>query len=262
MCCKENKSFIQKDKHITSYGLITYCVHNNEILYLSGVSRDSIPYREFIKGRISEEEIPKYIKNMTIHEIKRLTDYYISPKDYFKYLWDDLWINKNPSISNEYSYNKIIFEKNMELFKNEFLSYNEEKIHPRIFPKGRLKNYEEEESGALREFSEETNIDKNIIKIQKFPPLCEQYVGFDGNNYQNKYFLAKAQYMPKSKYIYRNSLRTKCISGEISEISWETFDSLYPKLSESKREILKTFNRQLLSLARKSSKPKKRRWSV
>ncbi len=262
--------------HITSYGTVCYCIYKGKILYMSGKARDSIPYREFIKGRLQFDDIPRYISLMTVTEIERLKKYYESPssrnikrkisKHYFDDLWDDLWINKNTTIFiKEYPVSKIKFIKNMAIFKSCFDNYNSGLDNPRIFTKGRLKSSNEDKKiGAIRETSEESGISKNIIQIDpESTPLCEQYIGNDGQKYQTKYFLAKLPYIPKLKYIYQTGLRNQCISSEISDIYWEDYSTLLKKLDESKKKILTIFNQYIVKTNNKIIIPiMKRRWTI
>ena len=64
-------------------------------------------------------------------------------------------------------------------------------------PKGRRQNKESDLKCALREFSEETGIASNLIKIYKnVIPLEETYIGLNGVEYKHTYFLAECLKLP------------------------------------------------------------------
>ncbi len=59
-----------------SYGGIAYKDNKGEREYLIATVRDSIPYREFLNGKLKPYEMEFYISEMTTSEIKRLRGYY------------------------------------------------------------------------------------------------------------------------------------------------------------------------------------------
>ncbi len=301
-------------EYITSYGTILYTYTSDKrLLFMSGEARDTIPYREFIKGSLPDKDIPTYISRMSLDEIERIKRCYIDPHkrmvtsskqsdeckkcdckesgrfsrpayvsnskshyeninpNFFKILWKDLWINKNTRVYNEtYPASYEIFMANAEKYQECFNKYNNNK-KPRIFTKGRQKENEDEKDAATRETYEEGRIQRNNIKLLNLPPLYEQYIGNDGKKYQTKYFPGYTKYIPKKTYIYSDTpqLRKKFISGEVSDIYWEEFDVLYPKLDANKQKILKAFYDQIKDQFPTSKKctdlsllAVKRRWTI
>lgn len=274
-------SKVDKD-YITSYGTVTY-YHNkvtNKLYYLSCEIRDTIPYREFIRGALKESEIPKYISLMSMDEILRLKKYYNDPHkvypnnydyDYFNDIWNDLWVKQTTkTCTNKYEEAKEKFHYNMKKFQSCFNEYNTNK-KARVFCKGRLQSFKNESKQvcAIRETCEEANIKQHLLKIEDgIEPEYETYIGNDGKKYQTVYYLCRIQHMPVKKYIRCESkLRSKYISSEMSEIYWEDFETLYSKLDPAKKKILQEFDKQLRKMYSTDVKPLsictlKRPWSV
>ena len=60
-------------------------------------------------------------------------------------------------------------------------------------PKGRrsLRDYSEKDT-AIREFCEETNIDKKELKFSEYPDkVSEEYKSYDNIEYKNSYFVSQ-----------------------------------------------------------------------
>lgn len=249
------------NKYITSYGIVLYTISKNIISYSVGLTRDTIAFREFIRGRIAQKEMIRYLKFMSLDELERLKLYYKYGISYFDKIWEDIWVNKNTKMYNTCKEQaKEMFKFNMDKYKNDILSttYSYKEW---IFPKGRRNQKETEKECAVRECSEELNININNIKINNnIKPICERYIGHDGKNYQTVYYLAYISYIPKNNYTYtKNYLRNKYISGEISHIQWGDYKYIYNILSERKKQVLTYFNNQItLNVPNKINRP----WSV
>merc|ERR1712196_590321 len=91
---------------------------------------------------------------------------------------------------------KELFNKNKEIIYRLLMEKKDYWLEPEWeFPKGR-KNYQENELDcAIREFSEETGIDSELINIiSNLQPLEEMYIGTNLNFYKHKYFLGFINY--------------------------------------------------------------------
>lgn len=285
---KYHPNYITQSNIITSWGTVCYTKDktSGRYLFLIAEMRDSIPYREFIRGRIPYNDIEKYISLMSYVEIDRLLGFYkyreyikglikfdefkkylhmtnmvinteFSEYEYqtryFTLLWNDLWVQKNTTM--------FLIEKNksMDIFisnMNEFSYYFnrvERKHKSFIFTKGRQKNKESTVKCAIRETSEETGIKSSLINVRlDVDSIIERYKGNDNKIYETGYFLAKLNYQPKKnyKYIgYESPFRKKFISGEIQEIQWKDYNTLMKmgNLDFNKKKILQYFNNILLN---------------
>jgi 8-oxo-dGTP pyrophosphatase MutT (NUDIX family) len=162
----------------------------NNIDYLIVRRKHSLGYIEFIRGRYeidNLESVYHLIRQMTPDEIKD-----IKTKE-FKDLWEEVW--------KKTSYNKL-YLKEMEdsIEKFNYLKQNnilDDKLKNDYdepewgFPKGRRNPNEKNLKCALREFWEETSIDKNnLIVLNKLFPIQEIFFGTNGIKYKHIYYIA------------------------------------------------------------------------
>jgi 8-oxo-dGTP pyrophosphatase MutT (NUDIX family) len=106
------------------------------------------------------------------------------------------------------------------------------------FPKGRRNFLEKDLDCALREFEEETGIQKkDLTIIENIVPFEEIFIGSNHKSYKHKYFLAfmdTNQAKPISLYNYQQS--------EVSKIEWKSLDecleSIRPYNLEKKQLII------------------------
>jgi 8-oxo-dGTP pyrophosphatase MutT (NUDIX family) len=182
---------------ITSYGIIN--INLKEQKYLMICRKYSLGFVEFMRGRYIVNNI-QYLRNiideMTEHEKEML-----STLD-FDTIWKILW----GSSSNDIRYKqeeRTTKEKMNQLI--EGVMYNNECytlkrlisesktqwIEPEWgFPKGR-RNYKESDINcALREYQEETGLDKTNIKIlYNVAPYNEIFTGSNYKSYKHTYFI-------------------------------------------------------------------------
>ncbi len=167
-----------------SYGIILFN-DKNEIVMIE--KHDSISYIEFIRGKYStdnDDYIQLLIDRMSLDEKEKIL------KLTFEELWDDIWYSENNSKELCKSKKKYeIIKDNIELFikksKKQY-KYNEWEI-----PKGRRNDNEEDKECAIREFKEETDIDKSYYDIfDNILPFKEYYIGSNNIQYKNIYYLA------------------------------------------------------------------------
>ncbi len=165
-------------------------ITNNKIEYLTIRRKHSLGYIEFIRGRYemdNKETINHLIRQMTPDEIKGIKE-----KE-FKELWEEVWkkTSYNKLYLKEMEESKIKFEKLRE--DNFFVDHvkNDYEEPEWGFPKGRRNQNEKNLKCALREFWEETGIDKtNLIVLNKLFPINEIFYGTNGVLYKHIYFIA------------------------------------------------------------------------
>lgn len=228
-CGKQGHLYHQCKMPITSIGLISFRIHNDEIEYLMICRKDTLGYIDFIRGKYSvfnKDYILNMLKQMTNDEKQKLKTLN------FEELWIDLWGTK--SVSSQYKSEEIIsYEKINSLTNGISINNNyytlelliEESNHYPLweepewgFPKGR-RNYQETDfECALREFSEETGYStKQIMTFQNIYPFEEIFTGSNYKSYKHKYYLA---YMK-----YNNTLVIdKFQKSEVSKLEWKKFD--------------------------------------
>jgi 8-oxo-dGTP pyrophosphatase MutT (NUDIX family) len=206
----------------------------------------SVGFIEFIRGKYDEnnnEYLIFLLNQMTPYEIKNIEE-----KD-FDHLWNLLWNNKYSNIplnvrsfddldKYDLTYNekKIYLKvhlKEYNISKKKFIYLKENNIitnlitivEPKFnepewgFPKGRRNIHEKPLDCALREFEEETNIDRNNIKIfDRINPINECFIGTNKINYKHTYYLG---YMGTC---LSTNVETESQLIEIGNIGWFTYE--------------------------------------
>ena len=159
---------------------------------------------EFLRGRYVYSDIEyltKLFDVMTIHEINLISNHD------FDFLWEYIWMDKqfnksSDKIKRDYAaaelkFNNIKYGYNIgdlnikleTLCENSKSNYDEQEWG---FPKGRRNFNENDLAAAVREFSEETNISENDIKlVSTTKTFIEEYKSYDNITYKNIYYLAE-----------------------------------------------------------------------
>jgi 8-oxo-dGTP pyrophosphatase MutT (NUDIX family) len=204
--------------------------------------KDSFGYIDIIRGKYSMSnmiQLQTIVDEMSIAEKERLTT--TSFSSLWKQMWGDTSHYNNEDISASKKFDNIkkgINEDGLtlyELIRRSTTSWSETEWE---FPKGRRERKEKEIQCALREFEEETGIEKNKIKIiENLLPFEETYIGTNHKSYKHKYFLA----FTKDK-TYLNNFQ----KSEVSKIEWKTYEdcmlSIRPYHLEKKKIITNIYN--------------------
>ena len=243
-CGKLGHLFHQCKNPITSIGIIIY---NNDditnIKYLMIRRKDSLGYVDFMRGKyplLNKRYLLNIINEMTNEEKYKLKTYD------FNYLWNQLW---GDYIGNQYKNEEKISRekfillkngiKNKDTFYTLFSLLDESNFNwtePEWgFAKGR-RNYQEKDLNcALREFEEETGINKNNIKlVQNLLPSEEIFTGANFKSYKHKYYLA---YMKKEDDISFNFQKS-----EVSKVGWFTINECISNIRNYNLEKINIIN--------------------
>jgi ADP-ribose pyrophosphatase YjhB (NUDIX family) len=199
----------------------------NEIKILMIRRKHSLNFIEFIRGKYqnNKNSVMNLLELMTIDENIK-----IRTKS-FDELWDELWIKtaRNKIYQKEYNISKNKFYKLkdsnfFDLFDSK--EYISKYTDPEWgFPKGRRNPNEKNINCALREFSEETNIDINDIHLlERIDYLEEEYNGTDYVKYKHIYYLASSENELKLNINNDNQLY------EIGDIGWFTISDAIEKI--------------------------------
>ena len=195
-CGKPNHHIRDCYEPKTSFGIILYKFIDRKLKILLIKRRNTLGFVQFVRGQYLVENISyiqKLFNVMTNVEIE------IIKNKSFDFLWRYLWkeVNNNSHrASYDYSnslmkYNKLIRSRvhNIDFFiNNKFTNYEDQEWG---FPKGRKNKSENNIETAIREFTEETGIPNDKIKLIKKKKFIENYVSYDNIEYKNIYFLAK-----------------------------------------------------------------------
>ena len=246
-CLKQGHQFHQCKLPIVSYGIIVFrSVQDKGIQFLMIRRKDSFGYIDFIRGKYTQnniEQLQKSINEMSNSEKERIL---IEP---FENLWKMLWSDNNKT---QYRSEELSAAKKFENIKNgvcinginitlKNLIENSDtnwKETEWEFPKGR-RNYQEKDlTCALREFEEETGINKKDISvIDNLIPFEEMYIGSNHKAYKHKYYIA---------YTEKECILENFQKEEVSNLEWKTIDnclySIRPYNLEKKSIIKNIYN--------------------
>lgn len=250
-CGKYNHIKEECFEPITSYGIILFNRNkNNDIKYLCVRRKVSHNFMEFMIGKYDLNDISflnTMFSEMTINErwkILNLT---------FENLWNDLWGNarrRNKFCYNESEekYNKLKtgFYHDCGLFINlEYIVQNNECNFQEPewgFPKGKRNFKEKNLEVALREFSEETNLNTNKIKIiTSINSIYEVFTASNNKKYKHIYYVACSDDLEDVYISNENENQIK----EIGDIKWFSLDEIFGKLRNcdiEKKKMIKKLN--------------------
>ena len=163
------------DKPSISIGIIPYRINNNYIEFLMVQRRYSYSYIEFIRGKYNLNNIKRL--NHLFKEMTPDEKCFIKNNN-FTHIWNILWnYKKDKKYEKEFCISKNKFNAlkkgvfiNNKLITLHYIINNNKSnllINDWGFPKGKKNIGETEISCAIREFKEETNINKYIILEKK-----------------------------------------------------------------------------------------------
>jgi 8-oxo-dGTP pyrophosphatase MutT (NUDIX family) len=250
-CGKQGHLFHQCKLPITSYGIVVFRNSIDGLQFLMIRRKNSYGFIDFIRGKYSPyniEQLKSIIDEMSIIEKQKLLEMS------FENLWVEMWGETNFS-NNQFKNEENVSKKKFELLKEGIIisdtnislkslvidsitKWNETEWE---FPKGRRNQKEKDIDCALREFEEETGIDKNKLTIiENLMPFEETFIGSNHKSYKHKYFLA---YIDDEDEQLHNFQKT-----EVSKLEWMTFhkclESIRPYNLE-KKELITNINKVL-----------------
>jgi len=238
-------------------------MEEERIEYLLICRKNTLGFIDFMRGKYSVSNryyIMNMLKQMTTEEKE-----YLKTKT-FEELWAKVWNDESHSFKKDVkNYNNRIEEnisrtKFNQLCRGITLSHKNRNYNDSLhytladlirestelygdwkepewgFPKGRRNFQENEYECALREFSEETGICGQQLKlVNNLFPLEEIFIGSNYRSYKHKYFLmCQSQPFPP--------LDTQFACSEVSKIGWKTLDETLAVLrlyNTEKRELIK-----------------------
>ena len=265
-CGKQGHLFYQCKLPITSYGIILFYKdkdqekdqEKDQIKLLMIRRKDTFGYIDFIRGKYSpynNDHIQNIVNEMSLYEKEQIVN------KSFDTLWKNMW-GDSPNHQHKNEENASL--KKFELIKNGIFILNrnnesgfyESKLMTLNdfvnqsstawketeweFPKGRRDFDEKDLDCALREFEEETGLNKKYIKlIENIMPFEETFIGSNHKSYKHKYFLAYLD-CKNNKDLLNNYQKT-----EVSKMEWkslnECLESIRPYHLEKKELVKKIY---------------------
>jgi 8-oxo-dGTP pyrophosphatase MutT (NUDIX family) len=176
--------------------------------------KDSMSFAEFMRGKYDPEDhqyVGRLIQNMTIEEQTAVKT------QVFESLWRSMWGDEHASadfmVSRE-RFNRLDVKALVE-------------AHPSVypepewgFPKGRRIRGETDVDCAIREFNEETNVDRDAYLVLRNIRLEETFEGLNHIQYRHVYFVAV---ITDPNKVNLHQRFTPMQRREISGIAWKTF---------------------------------------
>lgn len=215
------------------------------LLYLLIQRRDSIAFVDLMRGNYRHNQdsaIDVYFKEMVPSEKYRLLN------NSFQKNSEELWVNKRPNqfkVEHEIAARKFATLNVSDLSRRNHSKYWYTAFG---FPKGRKRGVRETElECAIREFSEESGYNPDSIKVDPDFFVIERFIGSDGINYEQKYWIAECLTDDEPTIDPSNTEQI----GEIGSIGWftvrESVKLFYDVHSERKR-ILKEVHEKLVKI--------------
>jgi 8-oxo-dGTP pyrophosphatase MutT (NUDIX family) len=177
--------------------------------------KDSMSYVEFIRGKYEVsnlEYVTKLISNMTLSEQEAIS------KESFETLWTRLWGTGRDTFGSEFDialdkYNRLDRET---IVKENISAYKDPEWG---FPKGRRLRGESDLDCGIREFYEETNIQRDAYVICEDLSFTEVFKGTNDVMYKHVYYIGL---LHNSRLINLKQRLTPAQRREISAVDWKT----------------------------------------
>jgi len=253
-CGKQGHQFHQCKLPITSFGLIAFTSSDKGIKYLMIRRKDSFGYIDFIRGKYvlnNLDHLQSIFNEMSIDERMKILN------TSFDMIWREMWGKDSYELSSQYRIEEQHSRKKFESLKEGIpIGKNGEIINLEIlinesktrwteteweFSKGR-RNYQEKEiECALREFEEETGINKTKINvIDNILPFEEIFVGSNHKSYKHKYFLGFIENVDFDLNDYQHT--------EVSKVEWKTLEECIESIRPyhiEKKQLICNINKAL-----------------
>ena len=171
----------------------------NDIKFLLVQRKHSIGFMDFIRGKYKIDNIDQINSLFQYMNQKEIDLIAVSDFDFlWKYMWNND-VNRINMLKKEYSLAKQKFEDLKSATNSDVtLDFFIKNVTPLYgfnewgFPKGRKDKNETTLECAIREFSEETNINPKSIKIiESIDPIEENLIGTNGIPYRHIYYIAE-----------------------------------------------------------------------
>lgn len=174
-----------KKEPVISYGIIEIVIKPESVFYHMYRRRNTLEYDILIKGFASKNQLFDLICLLSRDERDRILN------NSWEAIWDDYWVDHecggytNLKAQSQRRFDEI--KQIVELIDNDVPCKIE--TRPYIFPKGKPDKNESGLEAALRESKEETKNSFESGYLLFNSPLMQNYIGSDGRNYTDYYYV-------------------------------------------------------------------------
>lgn len=208
----------------------------DKIKFLLIRRKHSLNYIEFVRGRYNINNLKKLVNIFELMSPDEMEN--IKTKN-FDYIWNNLWkkTSNYKQYKKEYNKSKKLFNT---LISNNILDklleikpiYNEPEWG---FPKGKRNTFEKNKACAIREFYEETKMEKNdYFILNNLDTIHENYKGTNGVNYRHIYYIS----ISETEKNLKSELNNNNEIGDIGWFSWEEILNMIRPYNISKLELI------------------------
>lgn len=192
--------------------------YKDKIKFLLVQRKHSLNYINFMRGKYDINDLTRLSEIFSYMSKEEINNIY---NNNFEYLWTELWEHtaRKKIYLKEYNnsmikFNKIKNDGHLEILYNKSSEYNSAEWE---FPKGRKNINESNFECALREFNEETGINKDdIVFLNCSDSIHDNFIGTNNLSYKHIFYIG----MTKQNSEYEE-IKSK---NEIKQIKWCTWD--------------------------------------
>lgn len=266
---------------IHSYGIIAFRLNHHSVReYLLVQRKDTMAYRDLIRGKYCNRPILEicrtYFEEMTQQERQQIQSWS------FEQLWNSIWTYGADSVDSlerdgrenrkDGEMTAVVsptscamneqYLRAEQKFRALDISYLSNLVGPSKytdpecgFPKGRPLRNESNLETAMREFTEEVNLDafdcNNLVLFSQIP-LQERFVATNGLSYIHTYYIANIVLPGYQPHVDPNNVQQQC---EVGSLFFGTLDcalSRFRSYDRAKKEILIQTDLQIQDLCKRS----------
>ncbi len=218
-----------------SHGVLSYKIKNNQLFFLLSHRRDSLNFIKVLRNlhRFQKEDCVTMLEKITTDEIERIKNYD------FDDVWEDLHIVKTNKVYITERHRARQNYKEMKAIVGEYDLKGDGSKEWGI-PKGRRKRGETGYDCALREWNEETQLTKDILRIIDTRPFYYN-LRYGDKAVCVECWLAEVTTDPGIQK-QRTKIRSY-VSSEVGDLKWSTLEEAGTLLPNSIYEMLIDVNK-------------------
>ncbi len=218
-----------------SHGVLSYKIKNNQLFFLLSQRRDSLNFIKVLRNlhRFQKEDCVTMLEKITTDEIERIKNYD------FDDVWEDLHIVKTNKVYITERHRARQNYKEMKTLVEEYDLKGDGSKEWGI-PKGRRKRGETGYDCALREWNEETQLTKDILRIIDTRPFYYN-LRYGDKAVCVECWLAEVTTDPG---IQKQQTKIRSyVSSEVGDLKWSTLEEAGTLLPNSIYEMLIDVNK-------------------